>query len=147
MDTEIMDYILGWLDRQLKLENHHVVLFLDNIPRYPQTLQDHMGFIKMTFLPKNAISELQSANAEIIGTMKAKYRKRLVRNISLLNDENTVSTIIKQVTVIDAIRWVKASWDEVNKSTNCDCFKKCGFFHMERGTGEDQDDAEPQDLF
>lgn len=58
----------------------------------------------MTFLPKNAISELQSANAEIIGTMKAKYRKRLVRNISLLNDENTVSTIIKQVTVIDAIR-------------------------------------------
>ena len=63
-----------------------------------------MGFIKMTFLPKNAISELQSANAEIIGTVKAKYRKRLVRNISLLNDENTVSTIIKQVTVIDAIR-------------------------------------------
>lgn len=58
----------------------------------------------MTFLPKNAISELQSANAEIIGTMKAKYRKRLVRNISLLNDENTVSAIIKQVTVIDAIR-------------------------------------------
>lgn len=58
----------------------------------------------MTFLPKNAISELQSANAEIIGTVKAKYRKRLVRNISLLNDENTVSTIIKQVTVIDAIR-------------------------------------------
>ena len=63
-----------------------------------------MGFIKMTFLPKNATSELQSANAEIIGTVKAKYRKRLVRNVSLLNDENTVSTIIKQVTVIDAIR-------------------------------------------
>lgn len=58
----------------------------------------------MTFLPKNATSELQSANAEIIGTVKAKYRKRLVRNVSLLNDENTVSTIIKQVTVIDAIR-------------------------------------------
>lgn len=58
----------------------------------------------MTFLPKNATSELQSSNAEIIGTVKAKYRKRLVRNVSLLNDENTVSTIIKQVTVIDAIR-------------------------------------------
>lgn len=58
----------------------------------------------MTFLPKNATSELQSANAEIIGTVKAKYRKRLVRNVSLLNDETTVSTIIKQVTVIDAIR-------------------------------------------
>lgn len=58
----------------------------------------------MTFLPKNATSELQSANAEIIGTVKAKYRKRLVRNVSLLNDETTVSTIIKQVTVIDVIR-------------------------------------------
>ena len=34
---------------------------------------------------------------------------------------------MKQVNVLDAIYWVKHSWDEVEQSTIVKCFKKCGF--------------------
>ena len=40
MNTEIMEHILGRLDRQLKLENCHVIIFLDNATSHPESLQD-----------------------------------------------------------------------------------------------------------
>lgn len=52
------------------------------------------------FCQKNTTSELQSANAEIIGTFKSKYRKRLVRHASFLDDENIASAIIKSLFLI-----------------------------------------------
>ena len=41
--------------------------------------------------------------------------------------KNTASTIIKQGTVLDAIRWLRASWDEASESTIHNCFRKCTF--------------------
>ena len=41
MDTEIMEHILGRLDRQLKLGNRHVIIFLDDVPSHPETLKTH----------------------------------------------------------------------------------------------------------
>ena len=125
MTTEIMEVILGRLDRQLKQENRHVLLFLDNAPCHPETLQQSLSFIKLIFLPKNATLKLQPADAGIIRNLKAKYRKRLLRHVvSLLDGENTASAIIKSVTVLDAIRWLKLSWDEVNENTIRNCFQK-----------------------
>ena len=104
MNTEIMEHILGRLDRQLKLENFHVILFFDNALNHPEFLQDPLELMKLVFFPKNKTSELQPAEAGIICNLKARYRKCLVRHVSILNGENTASTIIKQVTVLDAIR-------------------------------------------
>ena len=102
----------------------------------------------MVFLPKNTTSKLHPAHVGIIRNLKAKRRKYLARHVaSLLNRENTASTIIKQVIVLDAIKWLKASWDEVNESAIRNCFKKCGFSQVESVTEEAQDDAEFQDLF
>ena len=114
MNTEIMEHILGRLDRQLKLENCHVIIFLDNAPSHPESLRP-LGFIKLVFLSKNTTSKLQPTDVGITRNFKAEYRKRLV--VSLLNGENTALTIVKQVTVLDAIRWLKNSLDKVNKST------------------------------
>ena len=52
-----------------------------------------------------------------------------------------------KVSALDAIRWFKASWDEVNKNTVSNCFQKCIFSQAEGVTEETQDDAEFQDLF
>ena len=83
--TEIMEVILGRLDRQLRQENRHVLLFLDNAPYHPETLQQSLRFI----LSKNATSKLQPADAGIIRNLEAKYRKRLLRHVvSLLDGEN-----------------------------------------------------------
>ena len=146
--TAIMEVILGRLDRQLKQENrHHVLLFLENAPCHPETLQQSLRFIKLVFLPKNTTSKLQPADAGIIRNLKAKYRKSLLRHILyLLDGENTASAIIKSATVLDAIRWLKLSWDEVNENTIRNCFQKCGFSLLENTTEAAQDDAEFEDL-
>ena len=87
---------------------------------------------------------MQLADAGIIRNIKSKYRKRFVRHVvSLLNGENIASTMIKQVTISDDIRWLKASWDGVNESAIRNCFKKCGFLQVECVTEE----AQVQDLF
>ena len=123
MTTEIMEVILCRPDRQLKQENHHILLFLVNTPCHPETLQQSLSFIKLVFLPKNTTSKLQSADTGIIHNLKVKYRKRLLRHVvSLLDGENTASIIIKSFTVLDAIRWLKLSWGEVNENTIRNCF-------------------------
>ena len=37
------------------------------------------------------------------------------------------SELLKLINVLDAIYWVKSSWDEVEPSTIVKCFKKCNF--------------------
>ena len=76
MNAEIMEHIIDQLDRQLKLENSQVILFLDNARSHPETLQDPLEFIKLAFLPKHTSCRLQLPYAGIIRYLKAKYRKR-----------------------------------------------------------------------
>ena len=141
-----MEHIFGRLGRQLKLENCYVILFLDNAPSHQETLQDPLEFIKLVFLPKNKTPKLQPADAGIICNRKAKYRKHLVRHVaSLLNGENTASTIIKQVILLDVLLDAQSLLDEVNESAIRNCFKKCGFSQVKSVTKEVQDDAEFQD--
>ena len=147
MTTDIMEVILGRLDRQLKQENRHVLLFLDNAPCHPEALQQSLSFIKLVFLPKNTTSKLQPADAGIIRNLNAKYRKRLLRHVvSLLDRENTASAIIKSATVLDANKCFKLSWDEVNENTLRNCFQKCAFSQLENTTEVAQDDAEFEGL-
>ena len=88
-DSSSWTLLICRLDRQMKLENCHIILFLDNAPSHP------VEFIKLVILPKNTTSTLQPADAEIIHNLKAKYKKRLVRHVvSLLNYKSTASTII-----------------------------------------------------
>ena len=59
MNTEIKEYILGRLDRQLKPENRHVILFPDNGPSHSKILKDPLEFIELVFLPKRKTSKMQ----------------------------------------------------------------------------------------
>ena len=47
------------LDRKLDVENRKVLLFLDNFPSHPDTLQGNLKNIKLVFLHKNTTSPLQ----------------------------------------------------------------------------------------
>ena len=72
----------------------------------------------------------------------------MVRHVvSLLNGQNSASTIINQTTILDAIKWLKVFWDQVNESTIRNCFKKYSFSLVEGMAEEAQDDAEFQYLF
>ena len=118
----------GWMrriDNQMRLQNRHILMFLDNCGAHPALQFDNL---KVVFLPPNTTSRLQPMDAGIIQNMKVVYRKKLLRHILfLMNEARTASDIIKKVTVLDAILWLTTAWDSVSPETIQKCFRKCGF--------------------
>jgi len=44
-----------------------------------------------------------------------------------MDDCNTASELVKKVTILDAISWMKASWEDLSTDTIKKCFTHCGF--------------------
>ena len=66
-------------------------------------------------------------DARIIQNFKVRYRKRLVKYVLARIDQNQSATeIVKNVDILQAIRWVQESWEEVTNVTIKNCFEKCG---------------------
>ena len=70
MTTKIMIQVLTALDRKLDVEKQKALLFLDNAPSHPETLQGNLKNIKLVFLPKNTTSQLQYCDSGIIRNFK-----------------------------------------------------------------------------
>ena len=90
MRTEIMEVVLGLLDRKVQLEGRKVILFLDNAPCHPDTLQSRLKNIKLIFLPKCTTSRLQPRDTDMIRVFKRKYRKLLMKYVVARIDEGTL---------------------------------------------------------
>ena len=128
MTTEIMTSALGKINRQMEVAKRKIILFMDNEPCHPESLNERSSNIKVVFLPKNTTSRLQPLDAGIIRNFELKYRKKLLKFvISRFNDNVKATDIIQEVDVLKAISWLKSAWDEVLEETIVNCFKKCGF--------------------
>ena len=88
MRTEIMEDALRLLDRKVQLEHRKIILFLDNAPCHPETLENNFKNIKLIFLLKRASSQLQPLDAGIIRAFECKYRKRLLKYVISRIDED-----------------------------------------------------------
>ena len=105
-----------------------VLLFLDNAPSHPETLQGNLKNIKPVFLPKNTTSQLQSCDAGIMGNFKIKYRKQLLKHvISRIDDGKKAPEIIQGVDLLHSMRWMNQAFEQITKDTIKQCFEKCGF--------------------
>ena len=60
-----MTTILSKLNRQLKRNDRHILLFMDNAPCHPQTLSGQFSNITVQFLPKNTTSKSEPLDAGI----------------------------------------------------------------------------------
>ncbi len=64
----------------------------------------------------------------IIQATKVTYRKKLLRHVLFAMDEaNTASDVAKQVTILDAVLWLKSAWEAVTSDTIQKCFIRWGF--------------------
>ena len=88
MRTEIMEDALRLLDCKVQLEHRKIILFLDNAPCHPETLQNNLKTITLIFLQKCVTSRLQLLDAGIIRAFKCKYRKRLLKCVISRIDED-----------------------------------------------------------
>ena len=126
--TEIMEDVLRLLDRKVQLECRKIILFLDNAPCHPETLQNNLKNIKLIVLPKCTTSRLQPLDVGIITAFKCKYRKRLLKYVIPRIDEGkNASEIIQDVNIAKAIHWLQVAWGDVSTETIINCFQKCGF--------------------
>ena len=126
MTTEIMTSVLGEINRQVEVNKRKIILFMDNAPCHPESLNEQYSNIKVAFLPKNTTSRLQPLDGRIIRNFKLKYYEKLLKFvISRINVKAT--DIIQEVDVFKAIFWIKSAWGEVSEETIVNCFKKCGF--------------------
>ena len=115
------------LNNQMRLVQRNILMFVDNCPAHPDL---NLSNVRLVFLPPNTTSKLQPCDAGIIQAVKMQYRKRLLRHIIMEMDGDETATapmIAKSVTVLDAVLWLKSSWDALVPTTIEKCFKKCGF--------------------
>ena len=82
MKSEIFEEILSRLNRCMKHEARHIILFLDNAFCHPNSLVGHFSNIKIAFLPKNTTSCNQPLDAGIIKLWKVKTKRKLLRYAS-----------------------------------------------------------------
>ena len=128
MRTETVENVLRRLDGKVQLEHRKIILFLDNAPCHPETLQNSFKNIKLIFLPKCTTSRLQPRDAGIIRTFNCKYRKRLLKYVASRIDEGKdASEIIQDVNIAKAIHWLQVAWRDVSTETIINFFQKCGF--------------------
>ena len=143
MTSEIMSEVLSKLHRRLQRQKRNILLFMDNAPCHPNSLQDKFENIKIVFLPKNTTSKTQPLDAGIIANWKVYYKKRLLRYIyGKVTSSSSASEIVKSVNLLMAIEWGKQAWDEVSDTTITKCFKKTGLYPDSEDTDEDPFEGE-----
>ena len=119
MTSEIFIDWIRKFDVKMHKENRKDLLIFDSYTTHPPNIP---GVTNLTihFLPANCTSRLQPLDLGIIRSMKALYRKSLIRK--LIND-STDNMKVRKFTVLEATHMITSVWKEVSLSTikNCVC--------------------------
>ena len=143
MNTEIMTTIMSKLNRELKRNDKHILLFMDTVPCHQQTLSGQFSNITVQFLPKNTTSKSQPLDAGIIANWKVLYRKRMLRYVcSQVDGEKNASEIVKSINVLMAIEWGRQTWNDVRQSAITKCFQKTGLYPRDEPIEDDHFEGE-----
>lgn len=121
------DIFCKWITKfneKMIQENRKILLFLDDAPcHHPLELSN----INLIFIPVSSTSRLQPLEQGIIQTFKMLYRRRMLRSlVARMNGTTTVTQLAHQITVSDAITWVKSAWMEVKPCIAQRLFATCG---------------------
>lgn len=122
-------YLLQFNDKMAS-QHRKVLLTMDNCRAHDIT-NLNLSSVRVIFFPPNMTSRLQPLDQGIIRVVKSHYRKRLVKSaIQAIESGKEHSNW----NVLDAVRAVGASWDEVSPDIIKNCFMKAW-----RQSDEDRD--------
>ena len=129
MTSQIMEEWLTAFNGRMKMQNRHVLLFLDNA-----TCQPHIKFsnVRLAWFPPNTTSVYQPMDQGIIWNVKVHYRKLLMQSL-LANIDCTLSgyELARIVSVLDAVIWISHTVKKMLPETVTRCFEKAGFLRVE----------------
>ena len=119
MDSDLFKEWVRELDRKFEQQNRKVVLITDNCPGHPAI--GGLTAIELCFLPPNTTAVTQPIDQGVIRSLKAKYRSRLIKLIIKAIDSNKD---IPKINVLDAMKLLALSWEDVTENAVQNCFAK-----------------------
>jgi hypothetical protein len=117
-----------WLkvfNARMRRKKQKVLLLLDNAPSH--IIPTGLPHVKIHFLPPNTTSHLRPLDAGIIQSFKSHYRRFHLQHIINCIDSDQPPA----VSLSDAIRYVKRSWDKVTATTILHCWQHTGIISSE----------------
>ena len=126
------DFFGEWirkLDSSFRVQDRKVVLLIGNFPAHPEI--KNLTNINLTVLTPNTTSVLQPMDQDVIRSMKAHYRRRIVCLCIKSFDENKP---LPKIIVLQTMKNLVSSWNEVSKETIVNCFKKADISYANQQT-------------
>ncbi len=125
MTGDIFRQWLHQVNNRMIYQQRKILMFVDNCSAHPDV---QLSRVKLVFLPPKTTSHLHPCDGGIIQAVQLNYRRRFLRHLLLrMNDTASASDLAKEVTVLDAIMWLKLAWNGVSDITTQKCFALCGF--------------------
>lgn len=112
------------LDKRMGKERRKIVMFVDNCPAHPKSIEN-LKNIRLVFFPPNTTSKLQPMDQGVIKNLKCHYRRRILKKIINAIDNN--QPVIESINLRDCISELSKAWHDVNETTIKNCFSKAGF--------------------
>lgn len=135
MTSMIFEQEIRKWDLELRKNNRKILLLVDNCPAHP-SLQN-LKNINLVFLPPNTTAKLQPMDQGVIRSFKVHYRRLMILKIIENMEEKKIHL---QMTVLDAIRFMKRAWSNVSQTTIRNSFKKSGLIPRHSSTEDYHDD-------
>ena len=121
MDSFLFDEWVMELDKKFERESRKVALIVDNCPAHPKI--EGLKALELVFLPPNTTSKTQPMDQGVIRSLKAKYRKKIIRRLIRAVDTKKA---FPKTSILDAMQLLQSSWSEVPETTVKNCFRKAG---------------------
>ena len=94
---------------------------IDNCPAHPHI--DNLKAIKLYFLPPNTTSKTQPMDEGVIGSLKAKYRKNVVRKIIQCVEKKKT---LPKISLLQGMQMLFLVWGALSTQTIVNCIRKSG---------------------
>eukprot|EP00477_Mikrocytos_mackini_P001655 GAHX01001787.1.p1 GENE.GAHX01001787.1~~GAHX01001787.1.p1 ORF type:complete len:395 (-),score=39.05 GAHX01001787.1:29-1213(-) len=121
MTISLFNDIMYRVNENMKLENRHILMFLDNAPVHSVDLQ--LSNIRFQFFPKNTTPKLQPLDRDIIYILKRKYKDFLITKY--INDYE--AEVKSKIDMYEAMVRLESIWHSIDSNTIKNCFRGCGF--------------------
>ena len=107
------------MDRKFASEGRKIALIIDNCPAHPEI--ENLKAIKLFFLLPNTTSLTQPMDQGVIRSLKAIYRKNIVRKIIQCVEGNKS---LPKISLIQGMQMLVSAWDSVTTKTVVNFFRK-----------------------
>ena len=135
MTGDLFEEWVRKLDTSFRDQDRNVALMIDNSPAHPEI--KNLTNINLIFLLPNTTSVLQPMDQGVIRSLKAHYRRKIVRLCIKSVDKNKQ---LPKINILQAMKHLVSSWNAVSEETITNCFKKSNISQSKQKAAVNDDD-------